>query len=77
MPARKDLTNQVFNTYKCIKPATSKNGKSYWLCECIYCGQQKEIQTNHILYANIKTVGCFCEGASQYLNENTDFNFFS
>lgn len=48
MPALKDLTNQIFDTWKVISKLPSKNGKTYWLCECQICHKQKEIQGTHL-----------------------------
>lgn len=58
--ARLDLTNEIYGLLRCIKPAETRNGKTYWLCECIKCGAQKEIQTTHIRSGAIKSCGCGC-----------------
>lgn len=60
MPKKIDLTGQEFNLIRCISPAESKNGKTYWNCECIKCGVKKIIQTSHIKDGSIKTCGCGC-----------------
>ena len=58
MPNKLDLLNQKFNYLTVIKEAPSRNGKTYWLCQCD-CGKQKEIQTTHL--KNGKTRSCGCE----------------
>jgi hypothetical protein len=60
MPNKIDLTGQEFNLIRCLSPAPSKNGKTYWNCECIKCGQKKTIQTCHIKNGATKTCGCNC-----------------
>lgn len=60
MPKRLDLTNKEFGLLRCLRPAPSRSGKTYWLCECIKCGQQKEIQTSHITNGSITSCGCNC-----------------
>ena len=39
------------------KRAPSRNGKTYWLCQCD-CGQEKEIQTCHLTSGAISSCGC-------------------
>lgn len=58
MPKALDLTNQVFGNLKAISKAPSKSGKTYWLCECLLCGNQKEIQTSHLTNGFITSCGC-------------------
>ena len=58
MPKALDLTGQIFNNLKAIKKLPSKNGKTYWLCECLLCGTQKEVQTCHLTNGSIKSCGC-------------------
>lgn len=57
MPKRENLTNKEFGSLKCIEPAPSKNGKSYWLCEC-KCGKRKIVQTCHLKDGRTKSCGC-------------------
>ena len=52
-----DLTNQRFGRLVAISKAPSKNGKTYWLCQCD-CGNQKEIQTGHLRDGKIQSCGC-------------------
>jgi len=42
MPKALDLTNKRFGKLIARQKAPSKNGKTYWLCECD-CGNWKEI----------------------------------
>lgn len=60
MPTREDLTNKVFGLVRCVSPATSKNGKTYWNCECIKCGATKTIQTSHLKDGRTQSCGCGC-----------------
>lgn len=60
MAKRLDLTGKEFNLIRCLSPAPSKNGKTYWNCQCIKCGQQKIIQTCNIISGSTKTCGCGC-----------------
>ena len=68
MPKTLDLTGQVFKTWKAIKRVPSKNGKTYWLCECQNCGKQKEVQTNHLRKLTVGT--CLCGDN----NKNKSYN---
>ena len=43
MPKALDITNKVFGNLKAISKAPSRSGKTYWLCECLLCGNKKEI----------------------------------
>lgn len=55
-----DLTNQIFGLIRCVSPAESRSGKTYWNCECIKCGAKKVIQTSHLRSGAVKTCGCGC-----------------
>lgn len=48
MPKALDLTGKIFGNLKCIQKAPSKNGKTYWECECLLCGTHKNIRTNSL-----------------------------
>ena len=41
MPKALDLTDKTFGNLKAIQKAPSKNGKTYWTCECLLCGNIK------------------------------------
>ena len=58
MPQALDITNQIFGNLKAISKAPSRSKKTYWLCECLLCGTQKEIQTSHLTSGAIKSCGC-------------------
>ena len=58
MPKSLDLSNQIFGNLKAIKKAPSKGKKTYWLCECLLCGNVKEIQTSHLTSGASKSCGC-------------------
>ena len=60
MPKKENLLNQTFGIIKIIAPAPNRGNKTYWLCECIKCGKQKEIRTTHIKDGSIKSCGCDC-----------------
>lgn len=48
MPAPLNLLNQNFGNLLVIQKLPSRNGKTYWLCECQKCHSQYEVQTNHL-----------------------------
>lgn len=58
MPKAIDLTNQIFGDYKVLSKVPSKNGKTYWLCECQKCQQTKEIQTSHLRRGEANNCSC-------------------
>lgn len=60
MPKALDITGQVFGNLKAISKAESCNGKTYWLCECLLCGNMKKVQTSHLTGGLIKSCGCAC-----------------
>lgn len=66
MPKAIDITGQIFNEWKAIKKVTSKNGKTYWFCECTNCHKTKEIQTTHL--RNLTCGHCYC------MNDNSNNN---
>ena len=57
MPKAVDLTNQKFGMLTALYRAPSKNGHTYWMCQC-ECGNQKEIQTSHLTCGISKSCGC-------------------
>lgn len=61
MPKKENLTNQVFGLVRCISPAESIKGKTYWNCECIKCGFKKTIMSCHLKDGRTKTCGCNCK----------------
>ena len=66
MPKAIDLTNQRFGKLVAIKKMPSKNGHTYWLCQCD-CGKQKEVQTSHLTSG--ATTSCGCIGKSGFMKE--------
>lgn len=58
MPKAIDITGQIFGDLQAISKAESRNGKTYWLCKCLLCGNLKEIQTSHLTSGATKTCGC-------------------
>ena len=57
MPKALDITNQKFGKLTAIQKVQSKKGKTYWLCKC-ECGNEKEIQTSHLMDGRTKSCGC-------------------
>ena len=58
MPKGLDLTGQIYKTWEVLYKLPSKNGKTYWLCQCQNCGQQKEVQTNHLRKMTVGNCTC-------------------
>lgn len=58
MPKALDITGQVFGNLKALSKEPSQSGKTYWLCECLLCGNKKVVQTSHLVQGNIKSCGC-------------------
>lgn len=52
-----NLTGQKFGKLTVLSQAKSRNGRTYWLCEC-ECGNQKEIQGSHLISGATKSCGC-------------------
>ena len=57
MPKALDITGQRFGKLIALSKAPSHSGKTYWLCQCD-CGNQKEIQTSHLVGGKISSCGC-------------------
>ena len=58
MPKALDLTNKIFGNLKALEKAPSKSGKTYWKCECLLCGNIKNIQTTHLRDGSSQSCGC-------------------
>ena len=58
MPSALDLTGQTFGYLKAIKKAPSKNGRTYWTCECQLCGSIKDYQTLRLRNGSNTSCGC-------------------
>ena len=71
MPKALDLTDKIFGNLKAIKKAPSKNGKTYWECECLLCGSKREYQTGHLTSGASKSCGCQ-NGKNFNLSEKTE-----
>lgn len=69
MPARIDLTGQKFGKLTVLEKAQSKNGRTYWLCQC-ECGNKKEIQTDLLRNGKTKSCGCYKRENIIKLNKN-------
>lgn len=62
MSKKLNLIGQPFGKLKVIAPAPSRNGRTYWLCEC-ECGVRREIATANLRHArNTKSCGCLRQG---------------
>lgn len=59
MPNALDITGQRFGRLVALKKAPSRNGSTYWLCQCD-CGNQKEIKTGNLTRGATKSCGCIC-----------------
>ena len=77
-----DITGQRFGKLIALSKAPSRSGKTYWLCQCD-CGNQKEIQTSHLVQGLIQSCGClshtrldgtygpkYCLNCGKKLNKN-------
>ena len=54
-----ELIGKIFGKLTVIKKLPSKNGKTYWLCQC-ECGKTSEVQGAHLTGGKIKSCGkCF------------------
>lgn len=68
MPNIINLIDQNFNGWKVISKLPSKNGKTYWLCECEECHSQKEIQGTHL--RNLTCGKCHCQTQKNKLSKS-------
>ena len=48
MPKLINLIGKEFDSWKVLQKLPSKKGKTYWLCKCILCGAEKEIQGTNL-----------------------------
>lgn len=71
MPKALDLTGQKFGKLTVISKSPSRNGKTYWLCQC-ECGTQKEVQTSHLRSGTIKS--CGSQECKQSVASQTTYN---
>lgn len=58
MPRALDLTDKIFGNLKAIRKVPSRNGKTYWECECLLCGSKRAYQTGHLTSGATKSCGC-------------------
>ena len=68
MPAKIDLTNQTFGKLKVVEPAPSKNGKTYWKCQC-ECGNYTFVDTSHLNDGHTKSCGCIHSFTEKQLSQ--------
>ena len=64
MPVALDITNQIFGKLTAIKRVPSRGGKTYWLCRC-ECGQEKEVQTCHLISGATQSCGCLTKNSKK------------
>lgn len=57
MPAKLDLTNQIFGRLKVIEPAPNKGKRTQWKCVC-NCGNEVYVLTECLKNGNTKSCGC-------------------
>lgn len=57
MPKKLDLIGKRFGKLVVVSQEKSKNGKTYWLCQCD-CGNLKIVQGAHLTGEKIKSCGC-------------------
>ena len=74
MPKALDLTGQRFGRLVALHRVQSRGGKTYWLCQCD-CGNQKEIQTNHLTKGSIQSCGCLRDTIPTLMNKISDEEF--
>lgn len=65
MPKALDITNKRFGKLIAMQKAPSRSGKTYWLCKCD-CGNEKEVQTSHLVDGSIKSCGCVSHKKKEY-----------
>lgn len=56
----KDLTGKKFGRLTVVEFAESKNGRTYWLCECD-CGNKKIVRGAHLKNGDTVSCGCYRE----------------
>lgn len=64
MPKKINLIGQKFGKLTVIGEASSRNNRTYWLCQC-ECGNQKEIQTYHLTGGLTKSCGCLVKKSKE------------
>ena len=67
MPKALDLTNKKFGKLTAIKKVQSRNGNTYWLCQC-ECGNQKEIQTSNLTSGSTLSCGCLTKNSNKEIH---------
>lgn len=60
MPSKINILGQRFGQLTVIKEANSKNGRTFWLCQCD-CGNQKEIRTTSLISGATTSCGECCK----------------
>ena len=56
MPKALNLIGKKFGKLTVLEKAPSRNGKTYWVCQC-ECGNIKEVQGAHLTFGSIKSCG--------------------
>ena len=52
-----DLTGRMFGSLTAIEREKSRNGRTYWLCQCV-CGNQISVQTYDLKRGHTESCGC-------------------
>lgn len=57
-----DITNQKFGNWTVLQRGTNKDGRAYWLCECV-CGTIREVSGKSLRSGISQSCGCQKKGA--------------
>lgn len=52
-----DLTGRIFGSLTAIEREKSRNGRTYWLCQCV-CGNRISVQTYDLKRGHTESCGC-------------------
>ena len=67
---REDLTGQIINGFRVLQYDYSKNGKPFWIVECLNCGKKYSVSANHI--KKQKSCGCLYSTGEKKIKELFD-----
>ena len=67
MPAPINLKDQMFGNLKVIEKIPSRNGHTYWHCQCQICQKEYDISTNNLRNGSYKKC---CEDITSYIKED-------
>ena len=72
MPEIINISGNTYNYLHVIEFSHIKNGKSYWVCECMRCGKRKTLRRDTFTGKNAKIKSCGCwkrEESSQRMKQ--------